>query len=122
MREVEGGETGQWMISLPLILFYESFYSDASQRSGGGKSAPHSRSSLQMSLGCTQMNSSQSLYFTSTREKKKKHTQSQISGVEVWHYSQTQETLPNLKTSAAQTSLHLFILHSNIAQGGMKEF
>lgn len=38
--------------------------------------------------------------------------QSQISGVEVWHYSQTQETPPNRKTSVAQTSFRLFILHS----------
>lgn len=55
--------------SFSLILFYESFCSDASQRSGRGKSAPCSHSSLQMSLGCTQMNSTQSSYFTPTREK-----------------------------------------------------
>lgn len=55
--------------SFSLILFSELFHSSASQRSSRGKSAPCSHSLLQMSLGCTQMNSSQNPYFTSTRAK-----------------------------------------------------
>lgn len=41
------------LIPPSLILFSESFCSDASQRNGRGKSSPCTRSLQQISLGCT---------------------------------------------------------------------
>lgn len=74
LRAREAGGRGESspspLPSPPLILFSQRFCSDASQRSGRGKSAPCSHSSLQMSLGCTQMNSSQSSYLTPTRRER----------------------------------------------------
>lgn len=83
-REVRqvGGRVSHPYPSFSLMLFSESFCSDASQRSGGGKSAACTRSLLQISLGCTQMDSEhRALTSTSTR---KQNMQSQISGVHLW--------------------------------------
>lgn len=85
--------------SFSLIPFSKLFCSGASQRSGSSKSAPCSRSLLQMRLGCTQMNSTQSSYFTPTRGKHAKP--------DLWSSlsDQTEQAPPNLSTPVPQNSL-----------------